>query len=259
MTLRFLYISVIFLPVLAVAQDRKFLERVDVTAPQFYVETTAGGGRMDLVNFNAGAYAGLMIGTFNEHRRLRARPVLEQDSLLNRIALAAILSYNRNKYIYSGEWKKERSSIKYALHHQHASFKMYWAHAFALDVLDLDLRKPFYCDKKNPESDLSLYEGKKPAIIDPEAEGYVAPVPLAAVTDQEFCKRLLGFFSGAIQDELLDDAYSRIGVALKVDPRSIKVGAYRPRVFVIVVLGGKRLQEVRVPEKVANSVYNKLE
>src|SRR5688500_2461857 len=113
--MRISLLIILIAPLAVMAQNRRFLERVDEIPPVYHeVSVASSGQRMDLINFDAAGVSGMIIGTFNAHRSLKFRPGLVQDSLLNRIAQAGIETYSKGRFIYSREWKQEKRSIKYA-------------------------------------------------------------------------------------------------------------------------------------------------
>lgn len=252
MTIRSIFISAIFISTASFAQSRRFLERVDNAKPCYYAESTASAQRLDLLNFDAHQCSGFFISALNHQREFKSRTKLEQDSLLNRIATAGIESYNNKNYRSSITWQKDRGSIKFALQKYHSKNRIYVAHAFRLDLLDLDLSKSFYLDRRIGESELNLYLGKRPKENDPEDKDYVEPVPLNAITEQILAERLIKLMSsGEMEKDFLSKKYSRIGIAVKVDKKSLNA-AKRPQLFVIVIYGGKLLQEIKVPQDVTN-------
>jgi len=260
MTTRYLLLFFIFASVATHAQNRRFLEKVDATEPVFYTESEpVSEQRLDLKNFDVSHNAGLFIGTINSERERRFRIILEQDSLLNQIALAGIDSYNKKRYIHSKTWRQESKSIKFALQYHHSKNKIYSAHAFTVDLLDLEFTQGYYCDKRNDESDLHLYKGKRPKITDPEDENYVEPIPLFAITEKQMGERILNILSkGTLGRDLLSKKYSRVGVAVKVDKHSLHANI-RPELFVILIFGGKQLQDIKVPKDVADGSFDNVE
>lgn len=255
MTIRFIFILTALISTLSFGQSKRFLDRIEQTKPCYYNESEASGQRVDLLNFEKDDCAGMFISTLNKQREWKSRIKLEQDSLLNRIAVACIESYNNKKYRSSITWRNDRVTIKYALQKYHSKNRIYAAHAFRLDLLDLDMSKSFYLDKRIGESELDLYLGNRQKENDPEHEDYVEPVPLNAVTENILAERFMKLLSsGEMEKDLLSKKYTRIGIAVKVDRRSLNA-AKRPQLFVILIYGGKLLQGLKIPQEIATGKF----
>jgi hypothetical protein len=234
-------------------QNRRFLNHIENTVTAWYEETlNAGALRIDVKGFDPNYAAGLILGEMNKERIRKHRHEFQQDSLLNRIALAGMETFNKKSFVHGGTWFKERRSIKYALRIYQSENRIYAAHAFVIDMVDLKFSERFYYDKNTGTSSIDLYRGvANSRIDDTEHEDYVAPEPIEAITEDQFSQRLLRHFSkGEIGRNFMSRKFGSAGVAIKMDPASLRSSTKRPQVFVIVIFGGKMLQQIRVPKDV---------
>lgn len=242
------------------AQNKKFLEHIYSSPDYYYIyDQTATNQRIELLNANPDYLSGLFIQALKKERIRRFRPDLEQDSLLNRIARSSIETYNKTRFVYSKTWRQEKKSFRYALIHEESDHKLYSAHAFSIDMLDLKFAESFYYDPKPGTSSVNLYFGKKPEIRNTEDPDYVEPFPIQPVTEEIACQRLIQLLSkGNYKHDLLSKKFSRIGLAIKIDQSSVNRNE-RPRIFVILIFGGKQLQTIKVRTEMLNDNYDKLD
>lgn len=242
------------------AQNKLFLNHVHESENYFYNDQLhPSGSRIDLLNFNADHLSGLFVSIMQEERGRRFKPELIQDSLLNRIARSGILTFSRSKFTYGRLWAAEKQNIKYALQREESKFKLYSAHAFCLDMLDLKFASPFYHDEGVGKSNVNLYHGRKNKTGNQADQSDMDLEPVESVTEEQFAERLLDFLSkGSYRKDFLSKKFTRVGVALKVDKHSLNRNA-RPRIFVILIFGGKQLQSIKIPHGLMEDDENKLE
>jgi len=240
-----------------VTYNKRLLDRIEKTETRFYNDRNLNAEkRIELFNFDDNDLSSLVICSVNDERKRRYRPLLEQDSLFNQIALTVLKIFNRKTFVHSPTWRKEKSAINYVLQRLHAKHKAYSAHVFLLDMLDLPFSTSFYCDKKNGNSPINLYKGKKPKVINPNDVNYVEPEALYAITEKQFSDRLLSLLSkGGYSKDLLSKKFSCIGVALKMDTRSLNKNV-RPKIFVVLIFGGKVLQNIKLPSDLIEESYS---
>ncbi len=237
-----------------------FLNHVHEAENYFYNDQLQPSvSRIDLLNLDADHLSGLFVSVLKTERSRRLKPELIQDSLLNRIARSGITTFARSKFTYGKIWAVEKQNIKYALQREESKYKLYSAHAFCIDMLDLKFASPFHYDDRIGKSNTNLYYGRKTKASDPENPEQLEDVPVESVTEQQFAERLIDFLSkGMYRKDFLSKKFSRVGVALKIDKQSLNRNA-RPRIFVILIFGGKQLQNIKVPRGLMEDDENKLE
>lgn len=230
------------------AQNRRFINLADETEPVWYHQQSATETNLHLDRFDANHICGITIDGLNEFRTYKSRKPFGQDSLLNQIAAAGMSTFNRSSFTISRTWSKERKSIHFVLRNHQSEYRAYNAHAFVVDLLDLDMSKSFYYDSKPETSDIDLYAGKPSEVKDPTDEEYVEPKPLELISEISFIDRFIEeMSSGERYRDLMSRKYERVGISLKLNPFSMRSNR-RPTLFVIVVFAGKVMQQVRVPQ-----------
>lgn len=250
----------LFISFLVQAQNKLFLNHVHESESVFYNDQLQPSvDRIDVLNFNADYLSGLFVSALKQERSRRFKSELVQDSLLNRIAQSCISTFARSKFTYGKIWSAEKQNIKYALQREESKYKLYSAHAFCLDMLDLKFATPFHYDDKIGKSNTNLYYGRKAKSLDTDNPEVMEEEPVESITEMQFAERIIDFFSkGAYRKDFLSKKFTRVGVALKIDKHSINRNE-RPRIFVVVIFGGKQLQTIKVPRGMMNDEENKLE
>lgn len=242
------------------AQNKLFLNHVHESENVYYNDQLQpSANRIDVLNLNTDYLSGLFVSALKHERSRRFKPELVQDSLLNKIARSGIHTFARSKFTYGKLWAVEKQNIKYALQREESKYKLYAAHAFCLDMLDLKFASPFHYDGSVGKSNTNLYSGRKTRLSDTDNPDGMEEEPVESITEQQFAERLIDFFSkGMYRKDFLSKKFTRVGVALKIDKQSINRNE-RPRIFVIVIFGGKQLQTIKVPRGMMNDEENKLE
>lgn len=235
-------------------QNRKFLIHVNQASPYMYEEEQASGMRLDAESLNVDAICGGAVADINAKLRKKIRKPLQQDSILNMICRSGVATYSSSKYASRKTWRKEQKSIDYALKMQHSTNKMFIAYAFKVDLLDLSSKEKFYCDRRNRDSDLLLYEGDAPRIRNPEHEGYVEPIPLGLKSEEQAVAALMQHLenNGGVRD-VFSKRFTQVGIAVKLEKRSL-YRSRRPYMYVVVILAGKQNNYMKKKDKLERLV-----
>lgn len=240
---------ILFLASTAFGQNRKFLIQVNKEEPFTYSYSAGQNGRLDLINFDSHAVAWMLLEGFEEYQKIKNRPVLEQDSVLNKICLAAVKTIGKSRFRSRKHWKKEQKNLRYALKISNSNYKLFQSFAFTVDALDLPKGAAFYFDRRNEDCALQLYKGKPSYIRDPEHPDYVEPEPIYAKTDRMLMEEFVEMFRRkAGLWYVSSEYYSRIGLAVRLEERSIH-RKKRPYLYVILMIAGKQNQFVKKKDR----------
>ncbi len=174
---------------------------------------------------------------------------MASDSILNRIAFSAIKHTSKRAFSDRRKWKKETRSFEYALKLSGSDYKMLETFRFEVDLLDFISSSRFYYDRRIKTSDLDLYAGRPEKIRNSDHEDYVEPVPLKSKTEDAVMEQMFSqWVSNRGWKESTSRAYSRIGVACRLETRSLN-RSKRPFMYVIVVLAGKQNMLLKKKDK----------
>ena len=243
---RFLLFILILSNGVVLAQSKKFMAAIDSAGEEYFdLPADFTKMRLDPFDLDKKGCSGLIIRGVNFRRNQRGRKPLEQDSLLNKFCEAGIETFYKGSFKSHRTWKKEQKGILRALHIKRSQHKLFWAKVFTVDLLDWPEGRAFYF-LKNGNTKMRLYEGSQPPTTNPLVDGYVEPKPLEAITEKQLVYRLIEVFpnKGTSRD-ILCKKYSRIGVSVMVDDYSLN-RQRRPRVYVVLMMAGKRTQKVKV-------------
>lgn len=235
-------------------QNRKFLIHVNQASPYMYEEEDASGMRLDAENLDTDAICGGVVVDINARLRIKTRRPLQQDSILNMLCRSGAATYTPSKYANRKNWRNEQKSIDYALKLQHSTNKMFISFAFKVDLLDLSTKERFYCDRRNKDSELLLYEGDSPRIRNPEHEDYVEPIPLSLKREEQAVAALMQQLEnrGGVRD-IFSKRFTQFGIAVKMEKRSL-YRSRRPHMYVVIILAGKQNNYMKKKDKLERLV-----
>lgn len=238
----------------AFSQNRKFLIHLNKAYPFVVDERTGGASRLDVFDLDREDIAGCLIDATNNWLSSEEYPILEQDSSLNKICNSAALKMRSSRFKNKVYWQREQKNFDYALKLAKVPHRMFTTYGFILDLLDLEKRDKFFFDRRVKTSDLSLYEGERPTVMNENHKDYIEPVPLSPKTESQMCQEYIAIM---LKNKGLKRAksgvYSQIGVSVRVDERSLN-RKRRPIMYVVVMLSGKQSQRFADPEKIKLSL-----
>lgn len=235
----FFFIS-LFISCWTFGQNKKFLIDYNQAERFFYQEQEAGGQEIRLTDFDGAALSAMVITKVNNELSRKLRPELVEDSILNKMAFSAIKYVPRKAYHDRHKWKKEKRSFDYALKLSGSKFRMLEAYRYQIDLLDYVPGGRFYFDRRIGTSELNLYAGRPNKIKDREHEDYEEPIPLSSKTEQKVVETIFEQFeSRGAWKSMTSRKYSRIGLACRVETKSLN-RSKRPQMYIIVFLLGKQ-------------------
>ena len=240
-------ISILLLSSTILGQAKRFKETLKNCPSKWYdTSLVATSNRLDVFRLDEDYLSSISIKGINAKRKQRLRSNFEQDTLLNQICVSGINSFFRSRFKRRSTWRKEQKTILRALEEYQSDCNIFSARAFMIDLLDWPLSSAFYYLKKSTKTELKLFQGKQPPSTNPVVDGYEEPIPIETVTEKQFVDRIIETIPRkGPNSDLLSRKYSRIGIAMKIDASTLN-RERRPRVYVILVLAGKRLQGIRL-------------
>lgn len=231
----------------AQSQRLRLAEQLKIETVDYYDSLIeVSDTRLNPLKFDPYHGASLAISHINEKRRQRAREALVQDSLLNQICAAGLKSFSKFRFRNRSLMPKEKLQIQKIVNQYRMSERALSARVFTIDLLDWPKTARYYYLKRCKKSPMQLYKGKQPSTTNPDMEGYVEPIPILAVTERQFVERfLIRFIRSGSPSELTSRKFSKIGLAFRIDEKTIG-RQKRPTVYAMVLVTGKKLQEVQV-------------
>ena len=227
------------------AQNRRYYANLATTKAFFIEEGIATENKLDVIHFDAHNYAGMVLNNLNATRAKRGRKDLVQDSTFNRMCKLGVNHFSKSFFTSRKHRNKVVRYTDFSLRKMKGEHRLFRAIVFTQNVVHLSDRNNFYLDRRDKTTDLQLFEGEK-STAKPEDEDYIEPVPVKELTEKQFVWEVIKSIkreNGA--RELITRNYTHVGVSIRIDPTSINKKRV-PRVFVMVLLGGKQTQKVKI-------------
>lgn len=243
-----IFYIVFFLSSCAKTYDLRFNKKVEQTNFKYSekeIESSTVGTLNDM-NFDTELLKGITLYEINNYKRRKKHPTLEFDSLYTQIAQNLINDYKTTNFLKSSAYYRKKKSVKNIVQIQGHSHKVSSVHAFYIDILNLPYGDKFHYTILDGTSKIHLYKGKKPTKKDKEKEGYQEPEPLGLCDGKLFGERVMDLFLGQLGQDMNNKNFSVLGIAYKLDKRSM-YRYKRPKVFGIIIFGGKKMQDVKIP------------
>lgn len=209
----------------------------------------SGIGMLSKVNLDIESLKGITLFQLNTERRKKNLTVFGVDSVLTQMSQSLLNDFRTSSFISSDSWGRKRRALKNILQMQGHSNKLCSAHAFTVDILDLPFGDRFHYRIADGESDIHLYEGRKPTKKEKEKKDYTEPEPLTLIDGKVFSARVLESLKNNSKYEIYSKEFTTLGVSFKLDQRSMNCRK-RPRLFGIIIFGGKRTQKVKIHPKI---------
>ena len=243
--IRFLFIVLLLNPFLGFNQNRRFFRIIDSTNAKFAEEWGASGAKLDVLNFNEQNYEGAILDGLNAQRSLKNRQVFVQDSAYNRMCLTGIAAFSKGYYTSHKNETRVHRYTEIGIRRMQGNNRLFRVIMFKIRLADIGYNEYFYFDRRNFDSELQLYKGKKrltrkPVIVDDEEA-----IPVDELSEQDFVNNFVKKIKKEMSArEFYSKCYTHIGLSLCVDPSS--VGRRRiPKAYVMVILGGKQTQKIK--------------
>jgi len=206
-----------------------------------YEESEASDERIALDRIDDSGIEGFLVEGINKRLKRKLRPNLEQDTILNKLCLAGINSYNANRFTDRDKFKKEREWLDVSLRESGSKNRMFLAYAFEVDLVDYSPLLRYHYSKKETGSPLDLYSGSKSIKKDTS----VTHMPIMMKTE----KQLYSLVSSKLRSKgfdhyLFKKNFSAIGLALRLNKDSIG-RKKRPQMLLMLMVAGKQNQKVR--------------
>ncbi|OIQ25469.1 MAG: hypothetical protein BM555_06710 [Crocinitomix sp. MedPE-SWsnd] len=238
----------------AYSQNRKFLVHLNKAYPFLVEETSGGSSKIDVEDFDRKEISGYFISAANGWIESLELKRLEQDSSLNKICNSAVLKFSSSRFKNKVYWQREQKNFDYALKLAKVPHRRFVSFGIMVDLLDLEKNEKFFFDRRVKTSDLSLYEGVRPKIMNENHPDYVEPVPLEAKSEAQLCQAFLEQMKKSKAfNKLKKGNYSQIGISVRIEEKSLN-RSKRPFLYAVVIFSGKQSPKFDQPEKIKLSL-----
>lgn len=240
---KFFILFICFVTSVSFGQKKRFFGVLDNTPFVFYPESFRPSERdLEIVHFDSIRAASSFLHSISNHKYRIAKIPFKQDSIYNRICLTVLNSLNGSIYINPSVWLKKRRYIYKALTKMKSNYRFYHAFAFKIKLVKYGIGS-YYYDKNDDETDLGLVYGSKTKnkkkVEKGESLDYIEPI-----TELKFDEILLKKVMRSLgRSNFKLSYYDRIGIAIKVNPRTVNRRAI-PEAKVVIMLGGKVMRKM---------------
>lgn len=164
---------------------------------------------------------------------------------LNRMAEVCNTLLNKTKYENKKSWRKLQKYLHRSFRGINSDFSIIKATAFRIPLIKVNGR--YHYDKKDDETDLHLFTGKKETLSKKEEEEgkTLKRKPLEPITELELIKLLKRrIYKSLKKKHISNGTFSRIGIHVELDDRTINRKKI-PTLKVVIIIGAKKLQGVK--------------
>ena len=243
---RVLLLISIFISVTIYGQNRrKFLPLLDKTKGKEFEERLAKDVEMEIINFNEELYEEVLLGELNRERGRRHLNDWKQDSMFNKLCNAALKHIERRKLSHSGVRKGFfQHQMDQSMRHLSGENRLFTTYTFYTNLTKLNKFSTYYYDRKEGESTLNLYHGDRRVRYKNGLPEPIEKKPVIPITEKEWVGGIFKYLKQSKRQlGIKSKSYSHIGIAVKVNPYTIRRKSI-PHAFVMIIVGGKQTQEV---------------
>lgn len=168
---------------------------------------------------------------------------LQQSEVLSILAEATTTAWKGTQYEKGKSWTRSIRSIKKFARRSTCRFNLISAVSFRISLVDNAGRR-FYYDRHGAESELNLFQGKRPEFKTAE-EDTDEPVPLKFFTQEELVHQFLhALRKQSVYGELKSGVYAGAAISIEIDKNTVHKNKI-PTARVVVVFGARRLRYLR--------------
>lgn len=170
---------------------------------------------------------------------------LTKSNTLTKLAEIATSSWKGSQYSDKKKWKGIAKHFRRAFEKSSSKFNHTEQISFRVPLVDKG-KNGFYFDRKGSEGGLNLYKGKRPKSRVDEDGDDIEQIPLELMTEQDLIEKFereikrSGWFTN-----LKRGRYSYVGLSVEIDEKTLYKNRI-PTARIVVVLGARRLRDVRV-------------
>lgn len=242
------------------SQSHRYYDWLDRTERDSLKVLAASAEPVDILNFDREDFEGKLLHELNLKRARKGRQEWRQNAEFMQVCNVGVKHFSKSFFKKSRKYQhKTTRYVEFGLRHLKGSCRMFRAFTFYVNLTNLKNYSRYYYSRKDDTSPLHLYMDKRPRVTNPEHEDYEAPIPVKPLGEDDFIRTLIGSIrSASSARELVLRRYTEIGIAMRLDEHTVN-RRKAPRVFVMVVIGGKQLQEIKTVDpsrRLSNSNYD---
>lgn len=235
---------------LSFGQNKRYYDLLDRTEGEQMESRKASSAELNVIGFDKQDYGGLILAQFNESRKRRGRKDFVIDSVFQQVCNTGVKHFSSTFFKSQKHKDKVVRHTEFGIRHLKGKNRLFKVVALNVNLTTLKGMSPFFYYAQDPNTTLKLYKGKRPKTLNPDHPDYEEPVPVKAITEIMFAEDIEAAIKTRVGvTDFFSKTYSHMGVGVRLDEYSVNRRKI-PHAFVLIILGGKQTQKIRIAEPV---------
>ena len=237
---------------LSFGQNKRYYDLLDRTEGEQMEPHRASAAELNIIGFDKQDYGGLIFGQLNESRKRRGRNGLIIDSVFQQVCNTGVKHFSSTFFKSHKHTDKVVRHTEFGIRHLKGENRLFKVVALNINLTTLKGMSPFFYYAQDPNTSLKLYKGKRPKTLNPNHADYEEPVPVKPITEIMFTEDIEAAIKSSVGvSDFFSKTYTHIGIGVRLDEYSVNRRKI-PHAFVLIILGGKQTQKVRINQPVTS-------